>query len=495
MVLPPFEEARWNVFTKGSLKFKLKPEQRIVYDKIYDCEHDLFVINCARRLGKSFLLCLICDEYCRQTPNASVKYAAPSKKQVREIIRPIFSKILRDCPRELQPFWSTMDTCYRYPNGSKVSVVGCDRGNIDSLRGEEMNFGVIDEAGMIDEELSYIISDILRPQTLTVEKKHPLDKKIILASTPPVSPAHPFVKFISDAESDPKHDRYVHMTIYDNSVVPKKTILEYAEESGCVVDWQHENIIKLSTTFRREYLAEVVTEETRSIIPEFTAEVEAEVVREHKRPAHFDAYISMDVGMIDFTVALFAYWDFREAKLVVEDEIAVNYKEGFNTQTLAEAIAEKEKALWGGRKPYLRVMDNNPIMAQDLQTIHGLSFMESAKDNKEAAVNNLRLMVHSRQLIINPRCKTLRAHLKYGIWDKSKRDFDRSGEFGHFDAVDAAIYLVRNLNKFRNPYPKNSPPSSTHFVKPDVNSHLTEDEENLKNSMLKGRELLGKRGS
>ena len=134
--------------------------------------------------------------------------------------------------------------------------------------------------------------------------------------------------------------------------------------------------------------------------------------------------------MIDFTVVLFAFWDFQNAKLVIQDEFCVNYKEGFNTKTLAEAIQEKETSLWGVKKPYLRIMDNNPIMAQDLQTIHDLHFIESQKDDKESAINNLRLMVHSRQLVIHPRCKTLIAHLKYGVWNKTKRSLTDQGSLG-----------------------------------------------------------------
>lgn len=490
--LTPEQQAAFMCFEKGYLSFKLKPEQLDIYNKIIACPSDTFVINCSRRLGKSFMLCLICEEFCRQKADAKVKYAAPSKKQVREIIKPLFSQIHRDCPRELQPWWNTLDGCYVFPNGSKISIVGCDKGNIDSLRGEEMHFGVIDEAGMIDENLNYIINDILRPQTLTVKRDHKLSKKIILASTPPVSPAHAFVKYISDAESD-KVDRYIHKTIFDNTMVDEKTVLEYAEYAGCIVDWEKAKIVKMSTTFRREYMAEVVTEETKSIVPEFTAELSREIVTEnYTRPRFFDAYVSMDMGMIDFTVILFAYWDFEKARLVVEDEYSVNYKEGFNTATLAQTIKEKEKILWGKKKPYLRVMDRNPIMAQDLYDIHDLHFVETARDDKESAINNLRLMVHSKQIIINPKCKTLVAHLKYGVWDKYGRKFDRSGEFGHFDAVDALVYMVRNLNKARNPYPRNVPSTANHFVNPKLSSKISEQEEKLKKSLIRSFKI--KRG-
>ena len=322
-------------FRLGTLSWMLKPEQKEIYDLILATEANQFVLNCSRRLGKSYLMCIIAEEFCRQVPGALVKYAAPSKKQVREIIRPIFNKLLFRCPHHLKPWWNTLDSCFFYPNGSKISIVGCDKGNIDSLRGESMDLGLIDEAGMIDEDLNYVVKDVLKPQTLTVERIHPLSAKIIMGSTPPRTPAHPFVQYIAEAEAS-NLNNYAHRTIYDNSMIDEKTILEYAKDSGCTV--RGGKITRYSTTFRREYLAEVVTEETSSIIPEFTSEKQQEIIKEWPRPAYFDAYVSMDVGLIDLTFIIFGYYDFLKAKLIIEDEIVMNYRDGLNTKLIAAAI-------------------------------------------------------------------------------------------------------------------------------------------------------------
>jgi hypothetical protein len=45
------------------------------------------------------------------------------------------------------------------------------------------------------------------------------------------------------------------------------------------------------------------------------------------------------------------------------------------------------------------------------------------------------------------------AHLKYGIWNKSRTQFERSAEHGHFDCVAALIYMVRNISEGKNPIP------------------------------------------
>jgi len=47
-------------------------------------------------------------------------------------------------------------------------------------------------------------------------------------------------------------------------------------------------------------------------------------------------------------------------------------------------------------------------------------------------------------------------HLKNGRWkNSSKDDFARSPDDGHYDAIDALIYLIKSISYSKNPYPKN----------------------------------------
>lgn len=460
------KEAIYKLYERGNLSWKLKPEQKEIYDAIHATKAQKFVINCSRRLGKSYLLCVLADEYARRHSNVVVKYAAPTQKQVRDIVKPIFNKIWKDCPSEMLPKWITIDSCYIYPNGSKVSIVGCDLGKIDRLRGDESCLSLIDEAGMIEEDLHYIIKDILIPQSLTVQKNDNIDGKVIIASTPPRSPSHAFVSYIVEAECSGLNN-YIKRTIHHNSMITPEKVLEYAVEAGCEV--KEGKITKFSTTFRREYLAEVITDETSAICPEFNEATQPEIVMEWKRPEYFDTYVSMDPGLIDLTAILFGYWDYLNACLVIEDEIVMNYKDGINTKIIADAINLKEMELWK-RRPYMRVMDGNTIMAIDLNELHHLNFMPTDKDDKESAVNAMRLMVHGRKIKIHPKCKALITHLKYGVWNKTKTKFDRSGEFGHYDCVDALVYMVRNVNRTKNPYPADykMPSHHTHYIPPET---------------------------
>jgi hypothetical protein len=102
--------------------------------------------------------------------------------------------------------------------------------------------------------------------------------------------------------------------------------------------------------------------------------------------------------------------------------------------------------------------NNNIILLNDLQLEHGLNFIATRKDNKEAAINNVRLKIANRDIVINPKCKTLISHLKNATWEKTNsrkgyRQFARSADNGHYDAVDALIYLIRNVVYGKNPYP------------------------------------------
>ena len=140
-------------------------------------------------------------------------------------------------------------------------------------------------------------------------------------------------------------------------------------------------------------------------------------------------------------------------------------------------LSEKEKKLWGDpsnpdpksyKPPYIRVSDNNNLLLlNDLDTLHGLRFIPTRKDNKEAAVNQVKMKIADCDIIINPRCKVLIYHIKNAKWDKNRKSFVRSPDAGHYDALDALIYLVRNIVLGKNPYPKgyNGVSTNTHHIR------------------------------
>jgi hypothetical protein len=457
---------------QGMLFYKLDANQRAMYQAYRTSPHKLFVYDVARRVGKSTLMSLIAVEDCLRRPKAMVKYGAPTQEMVREIIIPLISQLAEDAPDELRPRWTPTENAFVFDhNGSRMKLVGLET-HADRLRGTALDSAFLDEAAFV-EQLEYVIQSILVPQMQGRSWS-----KILMGSTPPRSPSHAWSRiYVPQAKLE---GAYIHRTIMHNPRLSDGEKQFFIKQAGGMEGVEN----------RRENFAEHVVDEDAAIVPEFTKE-EANIIKEFERPSHFDAYVSMDPGFNDLTVVLFGFVDFERNKLCIEDEISLTKT---NTQTLAARIRKKELELWanhsqqsGKANPVARYSDIELRLIADLSTQHGLSFVPTPKDGKEAAINALRTAVIRHELEIHPRCKTLISHLRYGIWNKNRTSFDRSGDYGHFDAVDAMVYFVRNVPKWRNPFPRfmNGESHSTHHIR--RSSEKSEMGQKLKKAFQKRR--------
>lgn len=429
----------WNM---GIVHWKLDVVQKNLYNIFQESKFKTVVWSCSRRLGKSYALCCIATEKCLQKPNTVVKFIAPTQKHVKMIIRPLLKEIFRDCPSELRPEFRTADNIYRFSNGSEIQLAGTDSGHAESLRGGSADLCIVDEAGFCD-DLRYIVQSILIPTTTTTRGK------IILSSTPPKLPTHEFVKYMEDAE---QRGNFVKKTIYDGlgARITQDMIQEIIDELGG----------EDSPDFRREYMCELIRDEEMTVVPEFSKDMQESVCVEWPRPPYFDIYVGGDIGFKDLTVFLYGYYDFRNGKIIIEDELVMNGKK-MTTDALAKGMRRIEKDLYFSettkdvQPPYLRVCDNNLIVINDLWNLHGISFLATPKDDSAMALNNMKILMKQGRIIINPRCKTLINHLKYATWNKSQNSYSRSADNGHYDAVDALKYFCRAVQLHKNPYPEN----------------------------------------
>ena len=148
--------------------------------------------------------------------------------------------------------------------------------------------------------IKIIVYDIIQPMTMTNLKDRGDECAQIFLGTPPRTPAHPyyFIKEKCKAEGN-----YAKKIVYDNSSLTKEVIEMYKEESGGGD----------STTWKREYLCQDVTDTSRAIIPEFNEEAEDELVQDRQRPTHFELYGAMDPGFKDYTAYVLGYYDFQDA--------------------------------------------------------------------------------------------------------------------------------------------------------------------------------------
>jgi len=438
-------EKLWSL---GQVSWKLDSCQKKLYNTFKSTTYKTTVFTASRRIGKTTTLLTLALEHALQNPNSQVKYGAPTAKMVKKMIEPTLKMLMADCPSHLKPKYDRNEGVYNFKNGSKLFIEGLNEGNAENLRGTALDLGIVDEAGFVD-DLKYVIGSILLPQALTTKGK------LVLASTPPVSPEHDFVQiYMLDAQMN---NAYIKKTIYDY-LEDVKNDPPHLKNRITLVELE---AIKAATgggesvAFRREYLCETVTDSDTAIIPEFDDALKTKIVKDSPMPEQFESYVSMDIGYEDFHAVLFAYYDFVRNKLVIQDEIIIKGRDT-NTEKLSKAIKQKEHQLWINsfgevKSPYLRVCDDDMVTIKDLTELHGLYFTPAKKDGKQAAVNEVRIRLVGDYIEINPRCANLITQLESGIWanfrDGSlKTTFARTRESGHFDLIDALVYMVRHVN-------------------------------------------------
>lgn len=437
------KQAKQLLWRKGVLSWLLDKNQLALYEMFHKNPEKVQTWLLARRSGKSFTLCVLAIEYCIKNPNAVVKFVSPNKLQVERNIRPLINQILETCPEDIKPEFRVKDGIYFFPNKAELQLAGSDKGNIDSVRGGFAHIAIIDEAQDVT-ELKYAVNSVLIPTTLTTKGK------VLISGTPPKDPDHDFLYFIELCEN---RKTLVKRTIYDNPRLTKEDI----EEQIRAMNGAH------TEDFRREFMCEILKSKTRTVIPEFDEVKEEEIVKTWEKPPHYDAYVGLDVGGRDWTVALFAYFDFKTDKLVIEDEIV--YKDqNMYTPVVAKDIENMEISLWTNPitndfiKPRKRVSDHNVVFINDIKKAsnYKIIFENADKKDKPAAINFLRTLINANKIIISPRCVTLISHLKNAKWlnTSTSSEFGHCPEGSHYDAVDALLYLVRSVDFKRNPYPK-----------------------------------------
>ncbi len=436
------KEAMAELWRRGNLSWKLDPVQQELYELFHNTDFKVQTWLLARRSGKTYTLCVLALEQCIRHKNSIVKFVSPTKLQVNNNVRPLFRLLLEDCPEDVKPDFKAKDYIFYFPNGSEIQLSGTENGHAEKLRGGDSHISIVDEAGSCS-DLHNIVRSILLPTTLLTKGK------VLLASTPPRNPDHEFIDYIEEAEL---RGSLIKKTIDDNVRLTDEMKKELFMELGG----------NRTEEARRELYCELIKDSSTTVIPEATEEIYKEIVKEWPTPPFFDSYVSMDIGFKDLTVVLFGYYDFRADKVIVEDEIVMNGKE-MHLSKLASNILDKEKELWYNvmtneiREPYIRVSDVDHIVINELRvnSDNRLIFQPSRKDDKEAAINKLRMLISQRKIIINPKCVTLLRHLKNAKWSNRtvKNLFARSPDDGHYDAVDSMLYMVRNIAYTKNPYP------------------------------------------
>lgn len=461
-------QAASTLWRAGDLTFLFHAGQREAWDQIQKSQTSRYVLEIARKWGKTWFLVVVAAMECLRRPQSRVVYGAPSLKHLTEFVLPVMNAIAADAPPEVRPEFSAFSGHWTFPNGSWVHLFGADdKRKADRGRGPKAELAIFDEAGF-SPVLQYVLGSIFRPSLLHG------GGMTLLASTPAEEPEHDFTRICEVAEAN---GNWTRKTIFDNPLLTQAQVKRFLEDDARDNGYTVEEYMQ-TTEFRREYLAERVTDKTLAVVGDDWELSRQAAMVEVPRPEFFDGYVSLDFGGVDPHAALFGFWDFKAGCLIVEDELLL--RDGQNTQQLADAIKAKETELWGASKwdgtlrgaadaqglpdwvlnapdapaqPYLRVCDTDVALARDLATLHGLSFLPTAKDEKLLQVNELRVLLRQGRVKINPRCRNLDRHLRQTMWASHRQtDYKRkNGEHG--DLLDALVYMVRNLRRARNPWP------------------------------------------
>lgn len=436
------ELLKFTLWSRNELSFKFHAGQMVIDECYRNVTAKLFVANCSRRFGKTYWVVTECIRVARSKDRARVKVATAFLTDLEEFIIPAFESVLDDCPDHLRPKWKESKKKFIFSNGSEIQLIGLDR-KPNGGRGNYCDLYIFDEAAFI-KNVSYIYSSVVIPMTMYRE-----GARVIMISTPPKSPDHDFKDFIVKAK---KENAYVELDIYKNPMVDEAMIREYKKECLTETDWQ------------REYMCQLVTDQTLAIVPEMAGYNYTRGPKD-EHYAVYHKYNAMDLGVRDLNVNLYAYYDFKRAKLVIEAESSMSGPE-MTTPKLHKAISDKERELWGDKPVvYRRVADNNnPLLLLDLDSIHGLYFHSTNKDDLHAMVNEMRVWFAEGRIEIDESCQLLIGSLLYGIWNEKRSEFARSKVLGHYDALAALMYLVRNIDQSTNPIkPK---PAFDQYVEP-----------------------------
>lgn len=474
---------RNELWLRGELAWKLHSEQLAVYEEVRESDSSRFVLEIARRWGKTWLLGTVAVETCLQSPGCRVVYGAPTLKHLEEFIIPTIEAICEDAPPECRPAFNRQTGHYSFPNGSYIHLFGADdKRKANRGRGPGAILAIFDECGFTP-ILKYVLRSVLKPQLLhTRRKKGTFHGRTLLGSTPAEEPDHDFTEIAERAEAQ---GSYARRTLYQNPRLTPEQVQQFleddAKEEGLVV----EEYVR-TDEFRREWMAERFTNKLLVVMGqdwEVSREKSFRLYKETRRPDFFDGMTVLDFGGNDPHAALFGYWHFERALLVVEGELLL--RDGQNTDELQQALKAKEAELWGTSKwagtlralqlpeyfdsvpdwlrqrlddeapqqPFVRWCDNDIQLARDLHQLHGVAFIPTAKDNKELQVNNLRVMFRAGQVAIAPHLSNLDRHLRGTVWKNEKRQDYRRKNGEHGDLLDALIYMGRNVNRQRNPMP------------------------------------------
>jgi hypothetical protein len=533
--------ARAEMWRRGELtSWKLEPHQREVWDGFVAwnarrqtpeyalaCElngaelDDVWVEMLARRFGKTAKWIIGATQICLKNPGYIGTYATAFQKDIAEIIVPLCNLLLSDGPDSHRPkYQGTKQGSHEglfFPNGSIIRLVGIDE-HPDALRGRFSDFFVISEAAYV-KGLEETVRSVILPQFQ--RRPHAF---LALESSAPRQPGHDFMRvFVPDAKI---RGAFVERTIEANRAISDKDRAKYIRQSGG----------RGHPTCEREYFNIIKLDGEQAVVPEFDrARHVVSRATLGPPPEHFRAYVGADPGSRDLFGLVFGYWDFLNARLVIQRSWAAR---NAPTRRVAAVTAAYEYLLWGKQphrkmsdlpasaggwrdllagvpelvelsdrlhaaansddrqptkwstapknatywdgqyfrpNPCYRTSDTDIRMIQDISIEYGILFSPAAKDDAEAQRNALRDAIGAGRVVFLEDAGPVIDHVQNAEWNEKRTDYERHPVYGHYDCLAALIYMYRIVSRNANPMP----PSWAGEVRtPEVATHRWHQDRN-----------------
>lgn len=417
-------------------------------------------LEVSRQRGKTFATLTWAVQRLGTRPGQQGVFLAQTGANAEAIV----AQYLRDVEADLPPEWGVRmaEGVVRWAHDSELAVYGTDNQQYRRSRGRRAHLVVLSEAGFYSSLED--VEQVYQPQLQTTGGVG------VYESSPALSPAHAFTARCDAAAAA---GRYVRDTFWSNPRIDHEAVIRGECERLSLTREQ----LLASTAFRREYLAERVTEETRAALPAWTDEARVALTGEWPRPAHYDAYVGLDPGGTgDPHATLFAAHDPATNTLTIEDELELR-SATHHVGAWAAEVRAKESSLWGvnrwegtlsgvtlewlqankldaefqrvhsataPRQPYLRVGDRDARLTVDMAIQHGIAVMPSAKHDKWVWVDTVNQLIRERRLRVHRRCVRLLEQMRSTLWNRTRSEWERTDR-DHGDLIDCLVYLCRNV--------------------------------------------------
>lgn len=430
---------------QGDLTWKLHSTQRTIDAAVKASDASEILVLSSRQLGKSWWALCYAIEYLINNPGTIVRFLAPKKDQIGDIIADNLGPIMQDAPAGLI---ERQKSDHRWRIGeSSLRIGALERAHVDNNRGGNASLIICEEGAFVNsDDYVYAVRQVIGPQLLRSR-----GKLIHVTSVNKDDPLH-YVHTELRAKCDLTASCFSY-TIYDNPQLTEEQIAKAMLDCGGAS----------SPAWLAEYLNEIVRSEETVVIPTFDR---SNHVKAFDLPDYSTYQISIDFGGVrDKTAALLYTYDFERNKYLWVDELF--FEPNTATHVIIKAIREN---LEQGYAIGNRWADCPGQLQIDLADQHNYIIAPPLKDDWKAQINALQVAFGQDRMEVHPRCKMLIQTLESGRFNKQRTDFERSSILGHCDALAAMGYGYRMVAK-ENPYPVVTPSRDQYFYH---GKHLTD---------------------